>query len=396
MKGPLAGITVLDTTRLIAGPYCAMLLGDLGADVIKIEPPGRGEEGRALGPPFAGGESAYFLAFNRNKRSVALDLKRPGSNEIFLALADRADILLENFRPGTLDRLGLGWEVLHARNPRLVYCAVSGFGATGPLRAKAGLDLIMQGYGGLMSLTGEPDRLPVKVGLPVTDLGAALLATYGILAALLARATSGEGQRVETSLLECSASWLSFVAAGYFVDGTVPERMGSAHPVVAPYQAMRTATIDITIGASSQDHWLRLTRALGREELADDPRFRTNADRVANRAALIALLEETLITRPGEDWLADLEAAGLPCGPINTVDRLFAEPQIAAREMIATVEHPTAGTVRMPGLPVKLSGTPGSIRHPPPTLGQHTDEVLAELGYDDAARAALRASGTIA
>lgn len=394
--GPLAGLRVLDTTRLIAGPYCAMLLGDMGADVVKIEPPGRGEDGRRLGPPFVGAESAYFLAFNRNKRSLALDLKRPGGADVFLRLADGADILLENFRPGTLDRLGLGYEALRARNPRLIYCAVSGFGATGPLRDKAGLDLIMQGYGGLMSITGEPGRVPVKVGLPATDLGAAMLATYGVLAALVSRASSAMGQKVETSLLECSASWLSLFATSYFADGVVPSRLGSAHPVIAPYQAFRTATIDITLGATSEDHWLRLLRVLGREELAVDARFATNAARVAHRDELTAELEVALTREAGEEWLIKLEASGLPCGPINTIDRLFAEPQIAARDMVIEVEHASEGTIRMPGLPVKLSATPGSIRLAPPSLGQHTDEVLRELGYDNAGIATLRETGTIA
>ena len=294
-----------------------------------------------------------------------------------------------------MERLGLGYEALRERFPRLIYCAISGFGASGPLRGKAGLDLIMQGYGGLMAITGEADGPPVKVGVPVADFGAAMLATYGVLAALLERATSGLGQRVDTSLLECSASWLSFFATAYFADGRVPSRLGSAHPVVAPYQAMRTATIDITIGVSSQEHWRRLLAVLGRDDLAADPRFRANADRVAHREALAAALEETLRGRPGEEWLAELEAAGLPCGPINTIDRLFAEPQVAAREMVVEVEHPAAGPVKMPGLPMKLSRTPGSVRLAPPLLGQHTDEVLTELGYDAAAIAQVRADGAI-
>lgn len=393
-SGPLDGVRLLDLSSQLSGPYCAMLLGDLGADVVKVERPGRGDDARGMAP-FVRGESAPFMTFNRNKRSITLDLKAPDGLAVARRLAERADVLLENWRPGAAARLGLGWAEVHALNPRLVYCSISGFGQTGPYAGRGGFDRIAQGMSGLMSITGEEDGPPLPVPLPVADIGAGMFATIGILAALAHRARTGEGQVVDASLLETPIAWAVYEASSYFATGVVPERLGPGHRTNAPYQAFRTADGWINLGGGSPGFWPVICRVLGVVELLNDPRFATAALRVEHRKALEAVLEARFLTAPAAEWLARLEAAGVPAGPVLTYDQVFGDPHVAARAMAVEVEHPRAGATRVLGIPLKLSATPGSIRRPAPMLGQHTDEILGELGYDAAAIRDLHARGVV-
>ncbi|MFQ5830681.1 MAG: CaiB/BaiF CoA transferase family protein, partial [Candidatus Methylomirabilia bacterium] len=343
--------------------------------------------------PFVKGQSAPFMTFNRNKRSLTLNLKSPGGQEIALKLADRADVFLENMKPGTASRLGLGYEAVSQRNPRIIYCSISGFGQTGPLRERGGFDLIAQGMSGLMSVNGEEDGQPLRVPPPIGDIGAGMFATIGILAALAARAQTGRGQWVDTSLLEAPIAFAVYEAATYLATGEVPPRLGPAHRTSAPYQAFRTKDGWITVGVATQHFWLRFCRLLGQEPLATDPRFATNADRVSRRKELVTLLQELLERESSAYWLDRLEAEGIPAGPINTYDQVFADPQVLSRQMVAEVEHPAARLTRTLGIPIKLSDTAGAIRRPAPLLGQHATEVLGELGYSPAEQERLRASG---
>lgn len=392
--GPLAGLLVVDLSRILAGPSCTMQLGDMGARVIKIEPPG-GDETRRWGPPFAGGESAYFLSVNRNKESIVLDLKTEDGAAILWALLERADVLVENFRPRTLDRLGFGWEAVHARCPRVIVCSISGYGQTGPRGADPGFDLVAQGEGGIMSLTGPPDGEPTKVGTSQADLTAGLLAVQGILLALLARERTGKGQRVDVSLLDGQIALLSYHVTISAL-GQAPRRLGNAHPTLMPYESFRAADDWITVGVGTDAMWRAFCGVLGRADLASDTRFRTNADRVAHRDALAPILAEALAARRADEWCAALHAAGIPSGRIAAVPDALAAPQVRAREMVITLRHPTAGEISVPGIPVKLSQTPGSVRRAPPRLGEHTDRVLAELlQLSDERIAALRLSGAV-
>jgi len=376
LPGPLDGVKVLDLTRVLAGPYCTMFLGDLGAEVVKVEQPGVGDDTRGWGPPFVGGESAYYLCVNRNKKSLTLDLKSNQGIEILRRLAETADVLIENFRPGTMERLGLGEKELRAVNPRLIYASLSGFGADGPMSDWPGYDLIVQAWGGLMSITGTPDGEPTKVGVAIIDLVAGLMLGKSIVAALFAREKLGVGQRIDTSLLEAEVACLINVGSNYLVEGKIPSRWGNAHPSIVPYQSFKTADGYLVIGVASEGIWRRFCQAIGRAELADDLRFTKNSNRVANRAALIAILYEIFLGRDTDAWLSLLTKAEVPCAPVQTVDQVFSAPQVLHREMLVEVEHPTAGSVRMAGIPVKFSTTPASIRLPPPLLGQHTKEVL--------------------
>ncbi len=392
--GPLAGLKVLDMSHVMAGPMCGMMLADMGAEVTKVEKYPGGDDTRRSTPPAIQGESAAFMVMNRNKRGIVLDLKAPAGREALLRLVDGADILIENYRKGALDKLGLGYETLHARNPRLIFCSISGFGRTGPYADRGGFDLIAQGISGVMSVTGEGlGRAPVKVGPPIADISAGLMAAIGILAALNHRHNTGEGQMVDTSLLEAGISFMHWPTAIGFATGVAPGPLGSGHPLMAPYQAFRTADLPITLGAANDNNWRRLLQVLDLPELAADERFASNAGRMGNLPELIARLEAIFMTRKSADWLAALDAAGVPAGPVLNVLQMAEDPQVQARQMIVETEHPVAGPVKSLGLPIKFSATPGDVRRPAPLYGEHTSEVLREKGFSNEEIAALLASG---
>jgi len=379
---PLEGIRVLDLTQVMAGPFCTMQLGDMGADVIKVEPPGTGDLSRRMGGDalrLTGDDRAPFLALNRNKRSITLDLKDPDDRERFMALVPGADVLVENFRPGVMARLGLDYESLAVHNPRLVYASISGFGQDGPLADRPGFDLIAQGLSGVMSVTGTPGGAPVKCGIPVADLAAGLYATQGILAALLVRERTGEGQFLETSLFESALALSVWETTEYWATGVAPSAMGSAHRLNAPYEVFATSDGYIAIAAITDGQWRQLCAALSRDALANDPRFATNADRMAHRDALAAELTSTLRGASTDAWVERLLESGVPAGPIHDYAQVFADPHTAARGMVQTIVHPVEGEVKSLGFPLHLTGTPLAIRRPPPLLGEHTAEILAEL-----------------
>lgn len=375
--GPLEGIRVLDLTRALAGPYCTMFLGDMGAEVAKIEQPNVGDDSRGWGPPFVKNESAYFLAVNRNKKSLVIDMKTREGVELVRRLAGTADVLIENFRPGTMERFGLSEPGLRALNPRLIYASLSGFGADGPMKDWPGYDLIIQAWGGFMSITGRPDGEPTKVAVAIIDIVAGLMLGKAIIAALFARERTGLGQKIDTSLLEAEVACLIPYGSDYLVSGKVPGRSGNAHPNIVPYQSFSTQDGYLVVGAASEGNWQRLCQAIDKPELANDPRFAKNALRVANRKELIGILTEVFLKRDTAGWMKILGDAGIPCAPVKTIDQVFADPQVLHRDMLIEVEHPTAGTVRMAGMPLKFSNTPTTVRLPPPLLGQHTEEVLA-------------------
>ncbi len=393
--GPLHGITVLDFTRVLSGPYCTMALGDLGARVIKLEHPGRGDDTRRWGPPFLGDESAYFLSVNRNKESVAIDFKTAGGREAVERLVARADVIVENFRPGTLDALGLDAAAVRARFPKVIYCSISGYGQTGPRREEPGYDAVMQAEGGLMSITGAADGPPYRLGVAIVDIVSGLFAAQGILAALLARGSSGEGQVVDIGMLDATAALLTYQAGNFFTTGETPGRLGNRHPTIAPYETFATADGDLALAVGNDSLWQAFCRAAGLDDLARDSRFETNALRLANYDALKPRLDAVFASRGRQDWTARLLDAGVPCGAVRSVEEVFADPQTIAREMVTSVPHATLGEVKVTGVPVKLSRTPGSVRTGPPTLGQHTAAVLTELGYDAAAIDALYSSGAV-
>jgi glutaryl-CoA transferase len=394
--GPLDGIRVLDLTRVLAGPYCTMFLGDLGAEVVKIEQPGVGDDTRGWGPPFVGGESAYFLCVNRNKKSLTIDLKSAEGISLVRLLAERADVLIENFRPGAMDLFGLGYDQLHAANSRLIYASLSGFGADGPMADVPGYDLIVQAWGGLMSITGTAESGPMKVGVAIIDLVAGLMLGKSIAAALYAREKAGVGQKIDTSLLEAEVAVLINTGSNYLMDGKVPGRWGNAHPTIVPYQSFQTADSYLVIGVASEGIWKRFCAAIGKDDLAVDARFEKNADRVKNREALIDLLTEMFRARDNETWLRVLNQAEVPCAPIQTIDQVFSAPQVLHRKMLVEIAHPTVGSVKMAGIPVKLSATPPSVRLPPPLLGEHSEQVLSSwLGMSADAIDQLKQKGVI-
>jgi len=376
MAGALDHILVLDLTSHLSGPYCAMLLADHGAEVIKIEPP-KGDSARNM-PPFVNGESAPFMTWNRNKRSVVMDLKQAADKEALLGLIDRADILVENFRPGVLDRLGLGWAALHQRNKRLILASISGFGQTGPYSSRGGFDLVTQAMSGLMSTNGPADGPPHRLPIAISDVTAGMFLAFGVLAAVEARHRTGEGQHVETSLLEAATSLAVYESAHYFATGTRPERIGQAHRGSSPYQCFQTTDGYITIGASQQKFFAQLCDLVGLPGLVADPRFASVAERVKNNGVLVALLAEPLRLETSAHWLAALEKIGIPAGPVLYYDEVFTDPQILARQMVVETNHPVTGPFHTLGVTVKLSDTPGSIRRAAPRLGEHTDEVLNE------------------
>jgi crotonobetainyl-CoA:carnitine CoA-transferase CaiB-like acyl-CoA transferase len=393
LQGPLHGVKVLELAQIMAGPTCGMLLADFGADVIKVERVPGGDDTRAMDRPSVAGESAAFMAMNRNKRGIALNLKLPAAQGALKRMVARADVVTENYRKGTMEKLGLGYAALRAVNPALIYCSISGYGRTGPYADKGGFDLIAQGMSGLMAITGEPGGAPVKSGSPVCDINAGILAALGIVAAYVHRLKTGEGQLVDTSLYEAGIQQTYWQSAIYFATGTSPRPTGSAHILSAPYQAFCAADGWLTIGGANQANWERLARVLGTPEWIEDERFRSNADRMKNLQALTELMNARLKTRSVRDWIAALEAEGVPCGPINSIADMVADPQTAAREMVVELEHARAGRTRALGLPIKLSASPGKVTRSAPLLGQHTREVLAEFGFSSSEIEDLIASG---
>ncbi|WP_206812013.1 CaiB/BaiF CoA transferase family protein [Paradesulfitobacterium ferrireducens] len=395
MSGPLAGIKVLELARTLAGPYCSMLLADMGADVLKVEQPGIGDETRGYTPPAMAGESCYYLSLNKNKKGITLNLKTEEGKQIVKELVKEADVLVENFRTGTMEKMGLGYDVLKEINPRLVYCAVSGFGRTGPMKDEPAYDLVMQAFGGLMSVTGEPDRPPVKVGFSIVDLTTGMHACIGVLLALWAREKTGRGQFVEASLLESIVSLQTYLAQGVMATGTVPGRLGSGHPNLAPYQVFETKDSYVIIAVPNDWLWRKMCDALGLDDLKEHPKFAVNANRVKHRTELIELMTEFTRSKTTKEISTKLKEAGVPGGPINNIADVLADPQVIHRGMIQEVEHPTIGTLKLLGIPIKLSETPGSIRMAPPTLGQNNTEVLSRLGYTAEEIAALKDKGVI-
>ncbi len=407
MPGPLSHIRVLDLSRVLAGPWAGQNLADLGAEVIKVERPGQGDDTRRWGPPYlkdaAGrdtGEAAYYLSCNRGKKSIALDLATPEGQRLARELAAKCDILLENYKVGGLARFGLGYDDLEASHPHLIYCSITGFGQTGPCRERAGYDLIAQGRGGLMSITGEPDGAPgggpKRVGVAIADLFSGMYATIAVLAALARRERTGRGQHIDLALLDCQVAMLANQAMNYLTSGRPPPRMGNAHANVVPYQPFATADGQIIVAVGNDTQFAGLCAVIGRPELADDPDFATNAARIRNRERLLPMIAEQLKARTNREWQEELEAVGVPCGPINALDEVFADPQVRARGMRFELDHPLAGRVPMVASPMRFSETPIEYHAPPPLLGEHTDDVLGELlGLDAGEIARLREGGVI-
>ena len=392
---PLDGIRVIDLSRVVAGPFATMTLGDMGADIVKIEQPGRGDESRTFGPPFHGGESPYFLSVNRNKRSCTVDLKHEAGKAILWRLLTSADVLIENFRPGAMTRLGFDYASVSATHPRLVYCSISGFGDSGPDAARPGYDLIVQGESGMMDLTGDPDGPPTRVGTAIADLTSALMAAQGIMLALYARRTTDRGQHVRIAMLDAVASLLTYHSGNYFASGESPTRSGNEHPTVVPYGMLRAKDGWITLGIANDSLWRRYCDAIDRPDLGDDPRFSSAPSRAEHREALMPIVRAVTAARTVHDWIETLGAAGVPCGRIRTVAEVCTHPQLVERGKVVEYPHPTAGTLKMIGQPIELSDTPGAIDRAPPLLGEHTDDVLREAGYTDAEIQGFRASGAI-
>ncbi len=374
MEAALSDVVVIDLSRVFAGPYCTMILGDLGATVIKVEQPGKGDDTRQFGPPYVAGESAYYLGLNRNKRSITLDFSNPDEKQRLLEMVRTAAVLVENFRPGTLERQGLGYEALRAINPGLIYCSISGYGQTGPYASRAGYDFVAQAESGLMSVTGEIDGDPQRVGSPIADLSAGLFACISILAALRVRDRTGQGQHIDISLFEAAVALLGNVSANHLVSGEEAERYGNGHPNIVPYQAFRTQDGYIVVSCGNDRLYQSFCHLLGRDDLATDQRFATNPQRVRNRQELIPILQELLLQRDTEGWLAELRATGIPCGPINTVSQVFRDAQLESRGFVWECEHPTAGTIRLSGSPIRLSETPTHLYKAPPLLGEDNED----------------------
>jgi crotonobetainyl-CoA:carnitine CoA-transferase CaiB-like acyl-CoA transferase len=394
-RPPLAGIRVIDLTRVLAGPFCSMSLGDMGAEIIKVEEPGKGDDTRGW-PPFAGGEATYFMSVNRNKKSLTLNMKAPEGQAILRALIAKADVVLENFRPGTMERLGFGYDVLRKTNPRLIYCSISGFGESGPESSRPGYDLIVQGESGVMDLTGFADGPPVKVGNSIGDLVAGMAAAQGVTLALLSRSTSGKGQKVEIGMLDVMASLLTYQAGLYWNAGGRPTRRGNQHPSIVPYEVFQAQDAYMTLGVANNSLWERMCRAIGREDLAKDPRFDSEAKRVTNRDVLIPALNAEFGKRPAAEWIARLDKAGVPAGRIKSVAEVCESEHLRARGMFVRLAHPKAGAVTAMGVPIRLWDTPGGAQAAAPLLGQHTDEILSGLLRIPKSKAdKLRAAGVV-
>ena len=396
MSGPLEGIRVVDLTRILAGPYCTMMLGDMGAEIIKIENPDGGDDTRSWGPPFLNGVSTYFISINRNKKSLTLNLKDERGKELLRDLIRKSDIMVENFRPGTLDKLGFSWEEIHRLNPAMIFASLSGFGQTGPRKSEPGFDVVIQGEGGIMSITGEPDGPPNKFGASVADITAGMLAAQGILLSLYHREKTGVGQMVDVGMLDGQVALLTYHANGYFATGKIPPRRGNKHPSITPYETYSCKDGYFNLGVGNDSLWRRFCDAMGLGRIKEDPKFAVNKDRVDNREALQEILDAFFAEKTVGETLETLRGAGVPCGPINNLAQVLSEPQVLAREMVVDVDVPVAGPTKVTGVPIKLSETPGAVRTPPPTLGQHTEEVLESvLGMDEEQRNTLRQEGVV-
>ena len=382
LAGPLDGLTVLDLTRVLSGPYCTMMLADMGARVIKVEQPGKGDDTRGWGPPFQNGESAYFLSVNRNKESVTLNFKHPDGREVLDRLIQQADVLVENFRPGTLERQGLGYDALSAAHPGLVYCSISGFGQTGPRRSEPGYDAVMQGEGGLMSITGPPGGKPYRLGVAIADIVSGMFAAFGVAMGLLARERTGRGQFIDVGMLDSVAALLTYQAGICFATGQAPPSLGNQHPTIVPYETFTAADGDIVVAAGNDALFTKFCEIIETPALAADERFTTNKGRVENQDALRPLLAERIRTRSRSQWLDVLKQAGVPCGAVRDLAEVLSDPQLVERMMVVPMHHPKAGPMQVLGVPVKMGETAGGVRTPPPVLGQHTQSILAELGYD--------------
>ncbi len=396
MAGPLEGIRVVDLTRILAGPYCTMMLGDMGAEIIKIENPDGGDDTRGWGPPFLNGVSTYFISINRNKKSLTLNLKDERGKELLRDLIRKGDVMVENFRPGALEKLGFPWEEIHRINPAMIFASLSGFGQTGPRKSEPGFDVVIQGEGGIMSITGEPDAPPSKVGASIADITAGMLAAQGILLSLYHREKTGVGQMVDVGMLDGQVALLTYHANNYFGTGKLPPRRGNKHPSITPYETYACRDGYFNLGVGNDSLWRRFCDAMGLGHIKEDPKFAINKDRVDNRLELQEILDAFFAEKTVGETLDALRSAGIPCGPINNLEQVLNEPQVLAREMVVDVDVPVAGPTKVTGVPIKLSETPGGVRTPPPTLGQHTDEVLESvLGMDEAQRSALRDEGVV-
>jgi formyl-CoA transferase len=393
---PLSGYRVLDFSRILAGPYCTMILGDQGAEVIKVERPGTGDDTRTWGPPFAGGESAYYLCCNRNKKSIVVDLKNPSGLELLVELARTSDVLVENFTPGLMRNWGLDYDTLRKINPRLVYASITAYGQDGPYRDRPGYDMVLSAVGGLMWITGERDGTPCKVGVAITDVLTGIYTSGAITSALLWRERTGRGQYLDVSLLDAQVSALANIASNYLVAGQEATRWGTAHESIVPYQVFPTKDRPIAIAVANQKLWVNFCKLVDKQEWMDDPRFESNPKRVENREALLPLIDELFSQKTCDEWMDMLVGASIPCGPVNNMEHLFSDPQVQHRDMVAEVPHPTIGTLRLAGIPVKYSETPGTVRLHPPILGEHTDEVLTDvLGYTPERIASLKEQGAV-
>ena len=397
MSGPLEGIRVVDLSRVVVGPYCTMVLGDMGADVIKVELPGIGDETRMWGPPFAGGESAYYISLNKNKRSLTLDFKKERGKKILRQLVAVSDVLVENYRFGTLEKLGFGYESLKEINPRLIYCSITGYGPTGPMSNEGGVDIVVAAEAGLIGITGEKNRPPSKVGVAITDILTALFAQGAIGNALYHREKTGKGQKLDLSLFESQVATLFNLSSSYLVSGDIPQRWGMAHASIVPYQGFKTKDEEyILVAVTSEKMWDKFCHVMEIPEFIHDPRFDVNKKRVMNRDQLVPLLEKKIAARESDEWISEFRKVGIPCGRVNTMDRVFNHPQIKPRNMVVEVKHPTAEKLKLVGIPVKYSETPGSVRLPPPLLGQHTQEIISDLlRYSKEEINALRKEGVV-